>query len=310
MNQNSATVTLRKNRPITNNASSGVNTISAGVELRGGSDAISVATGGTLVFSGGIDINDLQTKSGGGTLVLSGTQAGTATSRKPFAVSDGTLLVNMAGGTGRDRTSSDNWSVASGGILGGTGQISLGANTTTIQNVTVSGAFAPGGNGTQGAQIATFNINAPDPGALNANGTGSSVIMASGSSLNIDLSSTSGVSDLLSITGDSSRVNMLDLTAGGVKLSLSGSFTPSSMVGSIYTIATFDDSSTPLPGGYGTFSSVEFNGVATSDFTVNYNPSSITLEVTAVPEPSTALLLIGALLPIIYLRRRRSFQNV
>jgi autotransporter-associated beta strand protein len=207
------------------------------------SGAISLGTGGL-------------TKAQGGKWVLSGPNdySGTTT------VSAGTLLVN---GT---HVNAGDYTVASGATLGGTGSITLAANTNSV---TVNGTFAPG------ASIESIDINTGD------------LTLGSTAITNIEIDLTGNLSD---------EVNVGDLLTYGGTLNVTFSGTNTS--GGSWDVFDFGS----FTGTFG--ANVNFISTPAGQ-TASFNEESGVVTLTAVPEPAAAsVLLLGAAGMI--LRRRRS----
>lgn len=269
----------------------GVNEIAGwSINARRAASYWNVGEENTLLVSSNIAATGIMVaKQGEGTLVLSGNKTA---SGMVYTFAGTTLVNGSATGTGNIGENDGGaiplmWGVDAGATLGGLGSVSLGGTGTAedpYRLIQVEGTLSPGGNGTHGAQIGTLTVNST--GAAN---TTSRVVMLSGSELRMDLSETAGVSDLLSITRESAAGGFLDLTDGGVRLSLWGPDI-SQVLGKSYTLVTFAETT-----GYGTFDSIWYNGQnVTNDglFSVNYTSTSISLSV--IPEPGTAILLLVA----------------
>ncbi|MDQ6809526.1 MAG: autotransporter-associated beta strand repeat-containing protein, partial [Verrucomicrobiota bacterium] len=182
-------------------------------------------------------------------------------------ISGGTLLANNALGNGQgaagSATGSGPVAVNNGGTLGGNGNITVTNNV--LNGVTVAAPITvTDGTVSPGDQAGTI-------GALTL--TATRVIFGDASTLLVDLSSISNLSDLLRISGGildlSSLTNMLQFTGPASSAPLT-----------TYTLATYQSvigtfDMTNLPTGY----------------TLVYGPTSLlmTNDPTAVPEPSTCV---------------------
>ena len=162
-------------------------------------------------------------------------------------------------------------SLRNGGLLQGDGMV----RTATLRNALVNtGTVTPGGLGTAGHLQLDGDLTLLGAGALR-----------------IDLAA--AAHDLLSITSD--------VRLGG-SLQIWAAPTLQLHTGDSFVVATYGqrlDAST--------FSEVQWLGVGANPFSVEYGSNALTLRVTsAVPEPSTTLMLLlglGVALPV--LRRRR-----
>ncbi|MCX2864920.1 PEP-CTERM sorting domain-containing protein [Paucibacter sp. PLA-PC-4] len=147
---------------------------------------------------------------------------------------------------------------------------------------------------------ALVNRGTLDPGLGNVLGTltiDGDLVFRDSAVLRIDLAS-AGASDMLVVTDDASWNGELSVWASaGTTLQL----------GDVYTIATFNQRLSNS-----TFDSISWHGLAADQFAVEYNADSITLRVTAVPEPATyALWALGlALVGVRKLRARRGLDRI
>ncbi|NJK93181.1 MAG: PEP-CTERM sorting domain-containing protein [Blastochloris sp.] len=280
---NAGTLELTGNLGNGGTSGSGGLTGSGTITASGGTRTLHVLGRGTPLdstFSGSIQstinlVKGRTEQNDTGTLTLTGTNtySGTTIART------GTIRV-MGTHTGGDNYSINGHTTATtaSGVLAGTGTIVLADNTKT---------FSIGDGDVDGSSGVLY------PGADNTD-TGVLTLGSSGINTSVNFN-TDGILRLdIGASGNSDRVNIfgnLDLSNSGDTLellSLAGAWG-----GSTYTIATFT----------GTLSGT-FNNVIGLDsgYVVNYLGNSITLS--AIPEPSTYLLLGGGLAMIYLLRRR------
>ncbi len=249
----------------------------------------SIADGSVLLLNGNFNNAQQMNVRNGGTMVVSQNATQSTVDQEGLRIFDGsTALLNINLVSNRTISQSDYWVEHEGSTLGGTGGITF---TESSRGLTIAngGRLSPGGNGTYGAQIGTFDVATND----------TAVTFASGSSLLIDLGATAGDNDRLTVNASGSTGGYLDLTAGDAILELFGS---DPEIGT-YTIATFNN---PGNVNYGEFGSVLYNGEALDpEFgSLTYGSNDIVLSV--IPEPSTLLLVGVALISLTFLRRRKA----
>ena len=239
------------------------------VQVDNGTGAIDGKLSGNLSGAGGN-----LTKTGAGTLELSGTNSYTGTT----AVNAGTLLINGA------NTGGGLVSVASGATLGGTG------STTAAVNVT--GVLSPGAS-----------IQSLASGALTMT-TGSSFVFEAidNTSTGADLMVVNGALSLTGVTLDLSAANLgLNTWIAGDKLTLISYTGPAITSG----FTGYTDDTTYTGGIFGTNQWLFNYNDSTAG--ANYNSEatgSSFVTFTVVPEPRAALL--GGLGMLVLLRRRRA----
>ena len=256
-----------------------------GVSLTVGGNGESTVYSGNLVGTGGS-----LTKSGNGTLTLSGSNSYTGSTN----VSTGTLLINGSTSTSSAVT------VAVGATLGGSGTV--GGATT------INGVHSPGNS----PGIQTFGSDLTYSGGL------SSVNWELKSNTVTNAANPNSIFDSIIVNGnlDFSGATALSLSfaPSGSDVLWSDAFWATSKLGTngwlIYDVAgaTTNFANLSLTSvNWMDSNSVAFNSArAGASFTLVQSGSDIYLNyVAAVPEPSTWLMLFGGLVFIIILRRVR-----
>ena len=213
------------------------------------------------------------------------TLAGTGAYSGGTTINQGTLLVNNTSGTGTGAVVVNG---ALAGKLGGTGTISAGANSVTVN----SGAFLSPGNGNENS--------AAGVGKLSMTFTTGTLSLLSGSKFVFDLATTApGTgSDLINVTAGA-------LTLGGQKFS---DFSFNTLAGFDVGTYTLFQTATPILGSLDANAANLTGTVGSSGLTGTLAISGNNLVLTVIPEPgslSTLLGGFGVLLGLQRFRRRR-----
>ncbi|MDF1826396.1 MAG: autotransporter-associated beta strand repeat-containing protein [Verrucomicrobiales bacterium] len=244
---------------------------------------------GNLISTGGGGGAGI-TKTGEGTLTLSGnnTYLGATT------VESGTILING--------TSSANSGVVvgAGGTLGGSGGIISGPAIVNGGNSTITtGGTLSAGNSDLANDIGTLNFTG-NLSATAATGPGNNATWL------VDLNNTlTGGSDLIALGDISSRT--IDLTQFDLVVNDFNTFNGES--GFTYDIASYSGTGGSVSHFSGLENGDNLTGLGGGQFQISYGHDlgggSYSIRLTAVPEPSTFLLLLPFLFFGIWLAKRR-----
>ena len=262
----------------------------------GANQTWSVNSGRTLTVSGVVSGSSTLTKSGAGTLLLTGANSHTGTT----TVDAGTLTL----GTGGSLAAGSAVTVNTGGTLGGSGTVNgtlAVAGGTVAPGTSGTGTFTAGNTTLAGGTRYTFEIN-------NATGT-------AGSSSGWDLLTGVDNSRTLTITATAAtpiQINVFSLQANQTP-GLAANFDNTQSY--TWKIADFD-------GGISGYSADKFvinttgpngnfqNALAGGTFSTSLGESNtaLYLNFTPVPEPTTVLALAAAGLGGVGLVRRRQMK--
>lgn len=217
------------------------------------------------------------------------TLAGTGTYTGGTTINQGTLLVNNTSGSGTG-TGAVVVSGTLSGKLGGTGTISAGANSVTVN----SGAFLSPGNGNENS--------AAGVGKLSMTFTTGTLSLLSGSKFVFDLATTApGTgSDLINVTAGA-------LTLGGQNFS---DFTFNTLAGFDVGTYTLFQTATPILGSLDANAANLTGTVGSSGLTGTLAISGNNLVLTVIPEPGSLAALLGGFGVLLGLQRfrRRGYQ--
>jgi len=292
-----------------NNGNQTIGSLSgAGTVERSGSGTFALTIDGgvgtaTSTFSGVAQdtgaVNLGITKAGSTTQVLSGPNTYTGQTQ----INGGTLLINgthieasAVTANGYNSATNGHFRVASGATFGGSGRIS-GNNSQSNSNMVLvqsGGTLAPGSNG-----IGTLTLD-----GVNISGAGAEVLnMAAGAEFAFQLAGNGGTPDRVDFWNYAGGDFLLN--ANAINLSLSGPIVAGNYTVDI--IRFFSNSGTT------TVASGIASGLVLGTLDANISGASITfgtdvisIQYTAIPEPTTALLLLGGLGMTALLRRRRA----
>jgi autotransporter-associated beta strand protein len=270
---NSSTARLNLNG--TTNTISGITISGAGTRViqNEGADATSA---GELIF----DIASGTNTIAAGTIVRNGSSAATTW---------GTLALTKNGAGTLDLANTNTYT---GATTVNAGTLLINGSTAAGSAVTVANNATLGGNGTING-----NITVEDGGIL---APGSSIGTINVGQLSLD----SGANLLFELTSNATAGTTYDqingtsliLAGGTVNLTLNGVGTQS---------IALNDSFTLFTGSVTNFSGTTFNIINNTDWTGGWQISQGSLIVTAIPEPSSALLLLAGLGALALRRRLR-----
>lgn len=237
-------------------------------------------------YSGGTTIN-------GGTLLVNNPPSTTGTGHS--GTGSGTIVVNSGGTLGGTGNHNGNVTINSGGLANGPakifGGVLVNSGGTLAGNITMaSGTFnagvlsvASGGHVAPGASIGTINAE--------------SLILSSGSILDYELDTVSGVdkSDLINVTA--TGASSLQINGGTINLTNLGNMTVGTYTLIDYTFSSFSGSINNLslgtvPAGF--------------SYSLNNNTTNRSIDlIVSVPEPATWVLCAMAA-AVLFFRARRS----
>jgi autotransporter-associated beta strand protein len=243
-----------------------------------GDGTLTVGTNNTLT-AGKLALADgsILTKNGAGTLVINGSVAEILSGPAPSTFGTGSLKVTEGRLLFNATSTGTGGIIASGGIVGGSGTL---AGPLSAEN---GGTIAPGNS------TGTFSIG--------------NFTLASGTTLQIELTSTT-VLDVLNVTGTVTLANASLVTS---LLSFIGT------QNDVFFII-LNDGTDPVSGTFAGLADQSFFTVGTQEFQISYDADSGTnsfasggndIAVLAVPEPSAVTALLGGASLLLGFRRRR-----
>ncbi len=306
-------VTITNNLTMGNwGSSSFVGALIANVSITGGSLTVNgnVAEGtGPSQLTSTITLN-------GGALDLTN---GTITNLTTFNLQSGTLRNLAQFNAGAVVTKSTSGTVTYEGTNAYTGNTTISAGTLLVNGsltnstVTVQSGGTLGGSGTLGQSVNVQSGGNLSPGNSTAALTVGGVSLQSGADLTMEIAGTTPGSlyDQLVVNG---LVNLNSDIGLGADLVMTLSYAPS--IAQSFTLIS-NDGGDAITGGFATINGAAFGPGDTFDLTFNSatygfelsytggDGNDLVASVTAIPEPSTWILLTVGLTVVVTLRRRR-----